>query len=72
MTSYIPTPFSDHLAQIVQYSIPYEDGFSGDPKARLVFKVSKFVINDNIFQENLKDSMAHWNLLCSTYHYPIL
>ena len=57
---YEPISFSDHLAYVVDFSLPAPMARILSPKSRPQFKVKPEVIKDEIFKERLAESMLDW------------
>ena len=60
---YEAVAFSDHMAYIVAISTPSLPACSFSPKSRPLFRVKPEVINDKVFQDQLGESMADWNVV---------
>ena len=52
--------FSDHLAYVVNFSIPERMARILSPRSRPLFKVKPEVIKDQLFKERLSQSMLDW------------
>ena len=57
---YVPVSFSDHLAYVVNYSLPVPMARILSPRSRPLFKIKPEVIKDQLFKERLADSMLDW------------
>ena len=62
---YESVAFSDHLAYIVRLSLPGNMDKLVSPKSRSFFKTKPEVIKDNIFQQQLRESMIKWRVIRS-------
>ena len=59
---YITIAFSDHMAHVVQLSIPDISNLQ-PPQSRPLFKISPEAVHDNIFKKRLKQEMEGWQLV---------
>ena len=50
---YVPVSFSDHLAYVVNYSLPVPMARILSPRSRPLFKIKPEVIKDQLFKERL-------------------
>ena len=57
---YLPSAFSDHMAQIIKISLPDPMARIISPKSRSSFRLKSEVITDKIFQERLGAAMLSW------------
>ena len=57
---YLPSAFSDHMAQIIKISLPDPMARIISPKSRSSFRLKSEVITDIIFQERLGAAMLSW------------
>ena len=57
---YEPIALSDHMAYIINFSLPPQAAKMLSPRSRPQFKTRPEVICDSVFQEHLSDSMADW------------
>ena len=64
--------WSDHLSQIVEIELPISVYKSCCPRNKPIFKISPTVIEDEDFQNSLKEAMSHWTELWRLHEYPIL
>ena len=71
-SQYIPISWSDHLALVSSYRLPDSLAKNSSVKSKPVFKISPNVIDDNVFQDQLRAAVSHWTELRSYYSYSIL
>ena len=71
-SSYIPIPWSDHYAQVVSYTLPDIISKKLSPRSKPIYKISPNVIDDELFQEQLKEAVLHWSELRDYHHYSLL
>ena len=60
---YEPIAFSDHMAHVISISLPEASARILSPRARPIFKVRPEVIRDKVFQDNLSECMAEWEVI---------